>query len=84
VQRASGRQTVTGVVVNRKLGLARDEVRRLRAILHGARRHGLESQNRERRPHFESWLRGKLAYLQMIDRRRGEAMLAELDRIVRP
>ena len=28
---------------------------------------------------FESWLRGKLAYLQMVDRPRGEKMLAALD-----
>jgi len=41
----------------------RAEVRRLRAILHGARRSGLQAQNREGRPHFEAWLRGKLAYL---------------------
>jgi retron-type reverse transcriptase len=82
VQRASSRQTVTGVVVNDKPGLPRQEVRRLRAILHGARKHGLASQNRDGHPHFESWLRGKLAYLQMIDRARGSAMLAELDRIV--
>jgi hypothetical protein len=33
VQRYSGRQTVTGVVVNEKLALPREEVRRLRAIL---------------------------------------------------
>jgi retron-type reverse transcriptase len=81
VQRAAGRQSVTGIVVNRKLSLARDEVRRLRAILHRARRDGLKAQNRENRPNFESWLRGKLAYLAMVDRPRGLAMLRELDAI---
>jgi RNA-directed DNA polymerase len=83
VQRYSGRQMVTGVVVNDKLGLPREEVRRLRAILRNARRHGLESQNRDQRPHFEAWLRGKLAYLQMVDRPRGARMIAELDAIAR-
>jgi retron-type reverse transcriptase len=78
VQRHSGRQTVTGVVVNQKPALPREEVRRLRAILRNARLHGLASQNREGIPHFESWLRGKLAYLQMVDRPRGERMLKEL------
>jgi retron-type reverse transcriptase len=82
VQRSGGRQTVTGIVVNSKPSLPRDEVRRLRAILHGARTTGLEAQNREGHPHFEAWLRGKLAYLQMVDRERGARMLAELDRIV--
>lgn len=79
VQRPMGRQEVTGIVVNQRLGLRRDEVRRLRAILHGARRSGLEAQNREKVPHFEAWLRGKLAYLAMVDRPRGLAYLRELD-----
>lgn len=79
VQRPMGRQEVTGIVVNDRLGLRRDEVRRLRAILHGARRSGLEAQNREGIPHFEAWLRGKIAYLAMVDRARGLSYLRELD-----
>jgi retron-type reverse transcriptase len=79
VQRASGRQTVTGIVVNERPSLPREEIRALRAILHNARKTGLAAQNKEHRPHFEAWLRGKLAYLCMIDRARGSAMLRELD-----
>jgi retron-type reverse transcriptase len=82
VQRRAGRQLVTGVVVNEAPRLPREEVRRLRAILHGARQTGLAAQNREGRPRFESWLRGRLAYLAMIDRERGSRMLAELDEIL--
>jgi RNA-directed DNA polymerase len=82
VQRSAGRQLVTGVVVNDRPHVPREEVRRLRAILHGARATGLEAQNREGRPRFEAWLRGKLAYLAMVDRERGARMLAELDAIV--
>lgn len=79
VQRRGGRQTVTGVVVNAKTSLPREEVRRLRAILHGARSTGLAAQNREGRENFPAWLRGKLAYLAMIDRDKGMALLRELD-----
>ncbi|MBI2378176.1 MAG: RNA-directed DNA polymerase [Deltaproteobacteria bacterium] len=79
VQHKGGRQTVTGVVVNEKLGLPRDEVRRLRAILHGAKKNGLASQNRDGRSDFPAYLRGKLAYLAMIDPGRGKKMLRELD-----
>ena len=79
VQRASGRQSVTGIVVNEKPSLPREEIRALRAILHNARKTGLAAQNKEQRPHFEAWLRGKLAYLCMIDRARGSAMLRQLD-----
>ncbi len=79
LQRKGGCQTVTGVVVNHKLGLPRREVRRLRAILHGAKKSGLASQNREGRADFPAYLRGKLAYLAMVDPQKGKKMLAELD-----
>jgi retron-type reverse transcriptase len=82
VQRCGGQQAVTGVVVNAKTSLPRAEVRRLRAILHGARTTGLAAQNREGHEHFEAWLRGKLAYLAMVDRPKGMAMLAELEALV--
>jgi retron-type reverse transcriptase len=67
IQHAGGRQEVTGIVVNDKLAMPREEVRRLRAILHSAKKTGLEAQNREKIPHFESYLKGKIAYLNMVD-----------------
>jgi len=82
VQRSGGRMEVTGIVVNDKPSVPREEVRRLRAILHHAKTTGLEAQNREGIPHFEAHLRGRLAYLHMVDPARGRAMLAELDAIV--
>ena len=54
-------------------------MRRLRAIVHQAKRTGLEAQNREGRPHFEAWLRGKIAYVTMIDRAKGEALRRALE-----
>ncbi|MGC4119930.1 MAG: reverse transcriptase family protein [Myxococcales bacterium] len=79
VQRASGRQSVTGIVVNQKPSLPREELRQLRAILHNARKTGLAAQNRQKLPHFEAWLRGKIAYVMMVDRQKGLAMLKQLD-----
>ena len=79
VQRASGRQTVTGIVVNQKPGLPRGEVRSLRAILHNARKTGLAAQNKEGRPNFEAWLHGKIAYLSMVDHLKGAALLEQLE-----
>jgi retron-type reverse transcriptase len=83
VQRSGRRQSVTGIVVNSKPGVARDEVRKLRAILHGAKKTGLDAQNREGRPHFEDWLRGMIAYVSMVDRAKGEKLLAALDALTR-
>jgi retron-type reverse transcriptase len=65
VQRRNRAQSVTGMVVNDRPGVPRAEVRRVRAILHRARAEGLDAQNREGRPHFREWLRGKIAYIAM-------------------
>jgi RNA-directed DNA polymerase len=67
VLRQSTRQLVTGVVVNDRPGVPREEVRRLRAILHRAKTEGLAAQNREKLPHFEAWLSGMIAYIHMVN-----------------
>jgi RNA-directed DNA polymerase len=66
--------TVTGVVVNRRPGAPRPLVRRLRSILHRAAREGLDRQNREGRPHFESWLTGMIAYVSMLNPDQGRPL----------
>jgi len=81
VQRRGGRQTVTGIVVNEKLSIAREEVRRLRAILHGASKTGLAAQNRENVPNYEQWLRGKIAYVHMVDPVKGDRLLRQLEEL---
>jgi retron-type reverse transcriptase len=75
------RQMVTGVVVNAKVSVRRDEVRRLRAILHQAKKTGLEAQNREKHPDFERWLRGKIAWVHSVDPAKGAKLLAELEKV---
>lgn len=82
-QGKGARQDVTGVVVNVKPGVPRDEVRRLRAILHQAKKTGLAAQNREQVPDFRRVLEGKIAYVMMIDRAKGERLKAALDAIPR-
>lgn len=79
VQRRSQRQSVTGIVVNDKLGVPRDELRRLRAVLHRARTTGLAAQNRDGRPDFAAHIRGKIAYIAMIDPARGAALQSAFD-----
>lgn len=79
VQRKARRQDVTGVVVNDKPATPREEIRRLRAILHGAKRTGLEAQNRQGHPAFEAYVRGKIAYVSMIDHEKGEKLRRDLD-----
>ncbi len=67
VMRRGGRQEVTGVTVNDKLAISRRDVRELRAILHNAARFGMESQNLTGHPDFAGYLRGRVAYVAMVD-----------------
>ena len=60
----SSRQTVTGVVVNKALGLSRQERRRLRAMAHHLRREQTASNAA---PEKLAELRGHLAYLSMLN-----------------
>jgi retron-type reverse transcriptase len=78
VLRRNQAQRVTGLVVNDRPGVARREVRRLRAVLHHARREGLDYQNREGRTNFVAWLQGKIAYVSMVRPEVGARLTAEL------
>ena len=83
VLRRSAAQTVTGIVVNDKPAISRKEIRRIRAILHNAKRTGLASQNRENHPNFEGWLTGMIAYISMVSPHKGQTLRNDLARILR-
>jgi hypothetical protein len=74
VMRAAASQQVTGIVVNRHPNIARADYDRLKAILTNCVRHGPESQNREGRDQFRTWLVGKVAHVTMINPARGERL----------
>jgi retron-type reverse transcriptase len=79
VQRPNSQQTVTGIVVNKRPNVPRETLRRLRAILHHAKTEGLAAQNREQHSHFAAWVRGMIAYVQMVNPERGQKLKAEFD-----
>ena len=68
-----GAQVITGVTVNRELGLSRRERRKLRAALHRA---GDGPESALKRRHLE----GKLAYLSMLNMRQADALRAAASR----
>ena len=80
VMRRNRRQEVTGVAVNDKLSISRRERRELRAILHNAAKNGLAAQNRRDHPDFAAYLRGRVAFLCMVDPARAPALEAALAR----
>ena len=66
VMRAPNRQTVTGLLVNRDVGLTRKDIRRIRAFLHRCSSKGLAVVSAEIGKDAESVARGYLAYARMV------------------
>jgi RNA-directed DNA polymerase len=73
--RSGGCQRVTGVVVNRVMGLSRQERRRLRAMIHHLRQAQAAGQPDDGRL---AYLRGKLAYLAMLNPEQALALKARM------
>lgn len=81
VLRNNQRQAVTGVVVNSKPNVRRDEFDCLKATLHNCLTRGPASQNRDRHPRFHEHLRGRIAFVTQLNPARGAKLLAIYDRI---
>lgn len=84
VLRRGQRQEVTGVVVNEKLSVARDTLRRFRALLFHIERDG---------PEGKTWsdtagedvlasIDGFASFVQMVDARRGQELRARVDALL--
>jgi len=81
VARQHQRQQVTGIVVNQKLAIAREDYDRLKAVLHNCIRTGPETQNRQHHPNFRAHLVGKVAWVRSIDAAKGAKLQQKLDSI---
>jgi retron-type reverse transcriptase len=82
VMRSGTQQSVTGLLVNRRINVSRAQYNALKATLHNCRRFGPESQNRSGHPRFRAHLQGKIAYVRMIHRERGAKLQRAFDEIV--
>jgi hypothetical protein len=81
VQRNTGRQTVTGIVVNRHINIRRTEFDCLKAVLHNCSKFGPDGQNRGGHPAFRAHLEGRITWVETVNLRRGEKLRAIFDRI---
>jgi len=63
IRRRSQRQELTGLVVNERPAVPREEYDRLRAVLHNAARHGLAEANRDGHADFAAHLAGRVAWM---------------------
>jgi retron-type reverse transcriptase len=76
VMRGGARQEVTGIVVNDKPSVSREERRRLRATLHRAQKQGLEKATWQGQPATRDTLVGYARFVQMVDAKQGAPLLA--------
>lgn len=74
IMRQGVRQHLAGVVVNRKVSLRRTGLELLEAILTNCVRFGPASQNRDSLSDFRAHLQGRIGFVQMIDRVKGERL----------
>lgn len=81
VRRSVERQLVTGIVVNERLGVPREDEDRLRAVLHDAGRSGPEAANRTQRPDFRAHLEGRVGWVEAVSPVRGARLRRQLDAI---
>ncbi|MBN2563349.1 MAG: RNA-directed DNA polymerase [Phycisphaerae bacterium] len=80
--RPSQRQQVTGVIVNKKVNVRREDYDQLKAIVHNARKIGsLESQNRENHPDFRAHLLGRAAHIRQLNAARGQSLIDRIHAI---
>lgn len=81
VRRRHQRQQVTGVVVNNRLRVPREDYDKLRAVLHNCALTGPAEQNREGHADFRAHLRGRIAWVGSLDAEQGRRLTATFDRI---
>jgi RNA-directed DNA polymerase len=82
VQRAHQRQLVTGIVVNARPNLARQDFDELKAVLHNAVRFGPASQSRDQHLDFRAHLLGRIGWLQQLNPDRAARLRRSFDAIV--
>ncbi len=69
------RQHITGIVVNDKTNIPRQQFDQLKAILHNCAQYGPQKQNYDQVVDFKAHLRGKISYIQSINPHRGEKLM---------
>ena len=84
VQHRNGRQAVTGVVTNRRLGVPREDHDRLRAVLNDAVRNGPTAANRTGHPQFRDHLNGRVGWVESVNPVRGARLRAQFREIAWP
>lgn len=81
VRHAHERQSVTGIVVNRRLNVARSEYDQVKAMLHEARLRGPGAANRSGQPDFRAHLLGRISWIASTNPGRGARLRASFETV---
>ena len=81
VMKAYEQQKAGGIVLNRKINIDRREFDRLKAILHNAKKNGIESQNISNHPFFREHLDGRIQWVENLNPERGKKLRAAFEQI---
>ena len=81
VMRQGVRQQLVGLVANQRMNVMRVDFDRLKATLTNCVRQGPASQNRESHPHFRLHLEGRVAFVESINRQKGQRLRAIFEQI---
>lgn len=81
IMRRGVRQSLAGTVVNEGINIRRRDFEILKATLTNCVRFGPESQNRERLPYFRAHLEGRIGFVEMINRSKGQQLRQILRRV---
>jgi retron-type reverse transcriptase len=98
VMRSGGRQKVTGIIVNRKTNIAREEIRKLRAVIYNCRHKDIgteinkwaRNEKKHRMParytvdNFQRSVSARISYIKMVNPAAGEKLLAEFKALCLP
>lgn len=79
--RRSVRQRVTGIVVNEKVNVSREDYDRLKATLHNCALLGPVGQNHAAHGDYRAHLSGKIAHVAALNAQRGRRLQELFDRI---
>ncbi len=86
IMRRGARQEVTGVVVNERPNISRDTFDALKATLHNCIEHGAQAQKLRAglapEVNFAAYLRGKIAYVHMLNPHRALKLRVMFDKVM--
>ncbi|MFC0780042.1 hypothetical protein, partial [Flavobacterium sp. HJSW_4] len=83
VMRKGMQQKVTGIVVNEKLNVDRNQLRKFRALLHNIEKNGWKDQKWGKAIHVINAIEGYINYINMVNPEKGAAFKQNLKNIIK-